>query len=87
MASIPLRSFIKGVCWETISFILTFFAVYLIYGDFLNSLKFSLVLTTIKILLFFLHERLWKKIRWGKFHIIGGRKVFEKIKKRKKVRR
>ena len=84
MASIPLRSFIKGVCWETISFILTFFAVYLIYGDFLNSLKFSLVLTTIKILLFFLHERLWKKIRWGKFHIIGGRKVFEKIKKKGK---
>jgi len=87
MASIPLRSFIKGVCWETISFILTFFAVYLIYGDFLNSLKFSLALTTIKILLFFIHERLWKKIRWGKFHIIGGRKVFEKIKKREKVRR
>jgi len=84
MASIPLRSFIKGVCWETISFILTFFAVYLIYGDFLNSLKFSLALTTIKILLFFIHERLWKKIRWGKFHIIGGRKVFEKIKKKGK---
>jgi len=87
MASIPFRSFIKGICWETIGFIITLFAIYLIYGDFLSSLVFTLILTAIKIVLFFLHERLWKKIRWGKFHIIGGRKVFEKIKKRKKVRR
>ena len=84
MASIPLRSFIKGVCWETISFILTFFAVYLVYGNFIDSLKFSLVLTTIKILLFFIHERLWKKMRWGKYHIINGREVFEKARKRRK---
>jgi uncharacterized membrane protein len=78
MSSIPLRSFIKGVCWETISFIITFFAVYAVYGNFLDSLKFSWVLSVIKILLFFLHERVWKKIRWGKYHIVNGRTVFEK---------
>jgi len=78
MASIPLRSFIKGICWETVSFILTFFAVYLIYGNLLNSLKFSLTLTAIKILLFFVHERVWKKIRWGKYHIVGGKKRWGK---------
>jgi adenylylsulfate kinase len=74
MSSIPFRSFIKGVCWETISFIITLFAIYMIYGNFLNSLKFTLVLTLFKIGLFFVHERLWKKIRWGKFHIVGGKK-------------
>jgi adenylylsulfate kinase len=74
MASIPLRSFIKGVCWETVSFILTLFAIYWIYGNFLSSLKFSLILTAIKIFLFFAHERFWKTIRWGKYHIIGGKK-------------
>ena len=84
MASVPLRSFIKGVCWETVGFIITLFAVYLIYGNFLSSLKFTLVLTFIKIFLFFVHERLWKKIRWGKYHVIGGRKVFEKVGKRGK---
>ncbi len=83
MSSIPLRSFIKGICWETISFVLTLFAVYLIYGNFIDSLKFSLVLTGIKIVLFFVHERFWKTIRWGKYHITGGKTVFEYGKKRR----
>jgi adenylylsulfate kinase len=84
MSSIPLRSFVKGVCWETISFVLTLFAIYLIYGNFLSSLIFTSILTIIKIFLFFAHERLWKKIRWGKYHIMGGRKVFEKAGKKGK---
>jgi adenylylsulfate kinase len=74
MASIPMRSFIKGVCWETISFIITLIAVYMIYGNFVLSLQFSLILSAVKIFIFFAHERLWKKIRWGKFHIVGGKK-------------
>jgi len=82
MASEPMRSFIKGVIWETGSFILTFGSVYVIYGNFLSSLKFSVVLTTVKIMLFFIHERLWKKVRWGKYHIVGGKKVFEKKNKK-----
>lgn len=74
MASTPVRSFVKGISWETITFVITLFAVYLIYGNFIGSLKFALVLTVIKIFLFFAHERLWKKIRWGKYHIVGGKK-------------
>jgi len=77
MASIPLRSFIKGVVWETVSFVITFFAVYIVYGNFLNALQFSWVLSVIKILLFFVNERIWKKIRWGKYHMVKGKKVYE----------
>ncbi len=76
MASALFRSFIKGVSWETVSFILTLFAVYFLYGNFILSLKFTLSLTVIKVLLFFFHERMWKKIRWGKYHIIKGKKVY-----------
>jgi adenylylsulfate kinase len=74
MASTPIRSFVKGVCWETVSFIVTLIAVYMIYGNFILSLQFSLILSAVKIFIFFAHERLWKKIRWGKFHIVGGKK-------------
>lgn len=66
MGSTYKRSFVKGVCWEIIAFIITFIAVYLVFGDFKLSLGFSLVLTLIKAVLFFIHERLWKKIKWGK---------------------
>jgi uncharacterized membrane protein len=74
MASTPIRSFVKGISWETITFVITLFAIYLVYGNFITSLKFSLILTIFKIFLFFIHERLWKKIRWGKYHIVGGKK-------------
>jgi adenylylsulfate kinase len=69
MPSTLQRSFTKGIIWESISFILTLIAVYAIYGDFKASLNFALVLTIIKIFLFFIHERIWKMIKWGKYEL------------------
>ncbi len=66
MGSTYERSFIKGFSWEFISFVITFIAVYIVFGDFKISLGFSLVLTLIKAVLFFVHERLWKLSKWGK---------------------
>ena len=68
MASTCERSFVKGVSWEFISFVITVIAVYYFYGDFYISVKFSLALSVVKIFFFFFHERSWKKIRWGKYH-------------------
>jgi len=66
MGSKPQRSFIKGLSWEIISFIITTLAVFIVYTDIWGSIKFSLVLTGIKIIFFYPHERIWKKIKWGK---------------------
>ena len=60
------RSFLKGVFWEVISFFIALGVAYLIYGNFPDSIRFAIILTIIKIPLFFIHERIWKKIRWGK---------------------
>jgi len=67
MTSTYKRSFLKGVVWEAFSFVITFVAVYFFYGDIDFSIKFSLGLSLVKVLLFFIHERVWKKIRWGKY--------------------
>lgn len=67
MASTYERSFVKGLSWEFFSFIITTLAVYLVYGNIEFSVKFSLVLSSIKIILFFLHERIWKMCSWGKY--------------------
>jgi len=61
------RSFIKGIIWEGISFILTALFVYLVYGNIIRAVQFSLVLTLIKVVLYFVHERCWKMVRWGKY--------------------
>jgi len=88
MASIPLRSFVKGMCWEFIGLILTFIAVYLVYGNLSLSIQFSVGLTIIKIGFYFAHERVWKKIRWGKYHIVKGKMIFEDADRNKeKVKR
>lgn len=68
MGSTLLRSFIKGCSWELISFTLTFTIIYALYRNFESALGVTIALTIFKIFLFFLHERVWKKIRWGKYH-------------------
>jgi adenylylsulfate kinase len=66
MGSTPERSFVKGIIWEIVSFFLTLIIVFLLYKNILTSLKITLILTAIKIPIFFIHERIWKKIKWGK---------------------
>lgn len=66
MGSTYERSLTKGLVWEVISFIITTIAIFIFYGNFLQSVKFSLIFTFFKAILFFFHERLWKTIKWGK---------------------
>ncbi len=67
MASTYERSLIKGIVWESFGFIITLIAVYFVYGNLNFSLKFTLALTLVKVVLFFVHERAWKNIHWGKY--------------------
>jgi adenylylsulfate kinase len=66
MGSKPERSFLKGISWEIISFLLTLLVVYLLYKNIVISLKITIILTVIKVPIYFIHERVWKKIKWGK---------------------
>jgi adenylylsulfate kinase len=67
MPSTYQRSFIKGMVWELFTFVVTLIAVYWVYGNIYASLRFSFWLTIVKMFLFFFHERLWKRIGWGKY--------------------
>jgi adenylylsulfate kinase len=66
VTSTQKRSFIKAFTWELIAFIITLIAVFLIYGDIKMSIKFTLGLTFVKVLFLYAHERIWKRIIWGK---------------------
>ena len=75
MPSTYKRSLTKGIVWEGFSFIITLIAIYLFYGNLPLSIKFTLILTIIKMILFFVHERAWKKIKWGKHEINNSQNV------------
>ncbi|MGQ9847020.1 MAG: DUF2061 domain-containing protein [Bacteroidales bacterium] len=62
----PLRSLIKGISWRVFAGIDTFLLAFIITGKVIIAapIAFSEILT--KIALYFLHERLWNLISWGR---------------------
>lgn len=66
MPSTYQRSFVKGVAWEGGTFVLTSAIVYYFFGNLADSITIGLILTLIKIPLYFTYERVWKMIKWGK---------------------
>ncbi|MCT4698699.1 DUF2061 domain-containing protein [Tenacibaculum haliotis] len=62
----PWRSFVKSVSWRVIGTIDTVLISWLITGEL--SLAFSIggIELVTKMVLYFFHERIWNKIKWGK---------------------
>lgn len=60
------RSLMKGISWETFSFFLTLLVTFWYLQSFSTSVRLTGILFVIKIIFFFLHERIWHKVKWGK---------------------
>lgn len=60
------RSFLKAFTWETFSYFLTIAVTFWYLQSFSASVKLTTLLFIVKILFFFLHERLWHQTKWGK---------------------
>jgi len=52
------RSITKGITWELLGLIVLYFLT--------KSFKVSIIYVIIRIIMFPLHEILWKKTSWGK---------------------
>lgn len=60
------RSLMKGISWESFSFVLTVLVTYWYLKSFSTSVHLTAILFVIKIIFFLLHERIWHQVRWGK---------------------
>jgi uncharacterized membrane protein len=60
------RSFIKTISWRLTGSGATFIISYIITGNFSIAGSIALLQITVNTLLYFLHERVWNLIRWGK---------------------
>jgi len=58
-------SFIKGVSWRIIATCDTIFLSYIYTGSISSALKIGSIEVFTKIILYYLHERIWLKIKWG----------------------
>jgi len=61
-----LRSFIKGLSWRLISTVILLITAWYFTGDLTVTGKIGVIDFTIKLGLFFLHERTWHQIKFGK---------------------
>lgn len=62
----PARSILKGVTWRILATADTFVISYLITKQFTFAISISLIEVVTKLLLYFVHERAWNKINFGR---------------------
>jgi uncharacterized membrane protein len=66
MKETSVRSLAKAISWRVTGTIDTFLISWLITGQILLASGIALTEIITKIFLFWIHERVWNKINWGK---------------------
>ena len=62
----PLRSIVKAVSWRVVGTIDTLVVSYVVTGKIALAASIASVDFLTKLVLYFFHERIWNKIKWGK---------------------
>lgn len=60
------RSLVKALIYRVICTILSFVVPYLLTGDWAFSVSFGLIYSAILIIVYYLYERVWNRIGWGR---------------------
>ena len=60
------RSIVKTISYRIIIVVLDFIAIYLFTGKISVALGFTIVSNIYTTIVYFLHERIWDRIKWGK---------------------
>jgi uncharacterized membrane protein len=61
-----IRSILKSITWRVIATLTTMVLVYVFTGDFIISVSVGTVEMASKMVFYYLHERIWNFIGWGK---------------------
>ena len=60
------RSVVKAFCWRALATLSTTLIVYIFTKELTLAVEIGLVEVTVKLFLYYGHERLWNWIKWGK---------------------
>jgi uncharacterized membrane protein len=61
------RSLVKTISWRLTGSGATFLISYLIAGNFVVAGTIAFIQLVSNTILYFVHERVWNKIKWGKY--------------------
>ena len=62
----PVRSVAKAISWRIIGTLDTLIVSYVLTGELILASSIASIDFVTKMILYFFHERLWNKIKWGK---------------------
>ena len=62
----PLRSIAKALSWRIVGTLDTLVVSYFVTGEIVLAASIATVDFLTKLVLYFFHERIWNKIKWGK---------------------
>jgi uncharacterized membrane protein len=60
------RSIVKAICWRVSTTFVTIAIVYIFTGKAMISLGVGAAEVVVKLFLYYLHERIWERVSWGK---------------------
>ena len=60
------RSLVKTITYRVVIIISTAIIVYILTGEVKQTIDITLIANLINTLLYYIHERVWNKIHWGK---------------------
>jgi len=61
-----LRSWTKAIVWRLLGFIILGLVTYAYTGQWSEALAVSSVFNIIRFFLYYVHERIWNRVRWGR---------------------
>lgn len=60
------RSLAKSLTWRVVAIIVTFASIYFLTGEIITATAGTVLTNSINFVLYYLHERVWNSISWGK---------------------
>lgn len=66
MKETHLRSWTKSLVWRLAGFIILGAITYVYTGEWTESIAISSIFNILRFFLYYLHERMWDNISWGK---------------------
>lgn len=63
-----IRSIVKALSWRLIATLVTFLVAWVFTGTVELAMKIGVLDTLIKLAVYYLHERTWIRVRFGKLH-------------------
>jgi len=79
-----LRSLVKSLTWRVLGIVILAILAWIFTGSWEQTTLITVTFHTIRVVLYYFHERLWLRIRWGivKYDYKGIKQLYPKVRKK-----